>query len=212
MTVSRPDDGEPRTRASDGEREEVAELVRTAVREGRLTVADGDERLAGVYAAVNRDELHAHTRDLEPPSPTGAPEEGRGPGATGTELPTMSFSLMRGKVRRGQWAPGPEHSVLAFMGGAEIDLRDARLDPRGTTIRALAIMGGIVIVVGPDVEVQCEGRGLMGGFGDMSGPPTVPPRFGAPTLHITGLAVWGGVEIRRRNREAIPPERPAEDA
>lgn len=37
------------------------------------------------------------------------------------------------------------------------DLRNARLDARGTTIRAVAIMGGIVIVVGPDVEVQCEG-------------------------------------------------------
>jgi len=183
----------------------VAELVRAAVHEGRLTRTEGDERLAGVHAAVHHDELHAYTRDLEPSSPTKAPEEGRAR-ATGTEPPTSSFSLMRGQVRRGQWAPGPEHSVLAFMGGAELDLRDARLDPRGTTIRAVAIMGGIVIIVGPDVEVRCEGRGLMGGFGDLSGPPTLPPPFGAPTVHVTGLAVWGGVEIRRRDRDAISPE------
>jgi hypothetical protein len=202
--MSGPDDGEPRARVSDEEREHVAELVRAAVDDGRLTRAEGDERLAGVDAAEHHEDLQAYIRELE--QPTGAPEEGRAPGATGTELPTSSFSLMRNQIRRGQWAPGPVHSVLAFMGGVELDLRDARLDPRGTTIRAVAIMGGIVIVVGPEVEVQCEGRGLMGGFGDLSGPPTVPPAFGAPTLHVTGLAAWGGVEIRRRNRDAIPPE------
>ena len=202
--MSGPDDGEPRARVSDEERDRVAELVRAAVDDGRLTPAEGDERLAGVHAAVHHEDLHAYLRELE--QPRQAPEEGRAPGAMGTELPTSSFSLMGNQVRRGQWAPGPVHSVLAFMGGVELDLRDARLDPRGTTIRAVAIMGGIVIVVGPDVEVQCEGRGLMGGFGDLSGPPTVPPSFGAPPLHVTGLAAWGGVEIRRRNRDAIPPE------
>jgi hypothetical protein len=116
-----------------------------------------------------------------------------------------SFSLLRATIRRGEWAPGPEHSVLVFMGGAELDLRHAVLDPQGTTIRAIAIMGGIVVIVGPDVEVRCDGRGVMGGFGDLSGPPTTPPPFGAPPLHVTGVAVWGGVEIRRRDREAIPP-------
>lgn len=199
-----PDDGERRARVLDEERDRVAELVRVAVDDGRLTRAEGDERLAGIYAAVHHDDLRAYIRELE--QPAAAPEEGRTPGATGTELPTSSFSLMRSQVRRGQWAPGPVHSVLAFMGGVELDLRHARLDPRGTTIRALAIMGGIVIVVGPEVEVQCEGRGLMGGFGDLSGPPTVPQPFGAPALHVTGLAAWGGVEIRRRSRDAIPPE------
>jgi Domain of unknown function (DUF1707) len=203
-TMSGPDDGETRARVSDEERDRVAELVNGAVEDGRLTRAEGDERLAGVHAAVHHEDLDAYIRELE--QPRSEPEEGRAPGATGSELPTSSFSLMRNEVRRGQWAPGPVHSVLAFMGGVELDLRDARLDPRGTTIRAVAIMGGIVIVVGPEVEVQCEGRGLMGGFGDVSGPPTVPPSFGAPPLHVTGLAAWGGVEIRRRKRDAIPPE------
>ncbi|PVY96336.1 hypothetical protein C8D89_13125 [Actinomycetospora cinnamomea] len=95
--------------------------------------------------------------------------------------------------------------MLAFMGGVELDLRHARLDPRGTTIRVVAVMGGVVIIVGPDVEVRCDGRGVMGGFGDLSGPPTTPPPIGTPPLHVTGLALWGGVEVRRRDREAIPP-------
>lgn len=200
--MSGPDRGDPRARASAVERERAARLVRAAVADGRLTLVEGDRRLAVIEAAWYGHEVRSHTQDLETSPP---PDEDRPPAATGAEAPTSSFSLLRATVRRGQWAPGPVHSVLAFMGGVELDLRHARLDPRGTTIRVVAIMGGVVIIVGPDVEVRCDGRGAMGGFADLSGPPLTPPPFGAPPLHVTGAAIWGGVEIRRRDREAIPP-------
>ena len=200
--MSGPDRGDPHARASEVERERAAHLVRAAVGDGRLTLAEGDRRLSGIAAAADRDEILTYTHDLAAPPPPG--EDGT-PAATGAEPPTTSFSLLRATVRRGEWAPGPEHSVLAFMGGAELDFRHARLDPRGTTIRVVAIMGGVVIIVGPDVEVRCDGRGAMGGFADLSGPPTTPPPFGAPPLHVTGAAIWGGVEIRRRDLESIPP-------
>lgn len=200
--MSGPDRDDPHARASEVERERAAGLVRAAVRDGRLTPAEGDRRLAGIGEAAYRDEVRSYTQDLDASPPPG---EYGPPPATGTESPTSSFSLLRATVRRGQWAPGPEHTVLAFMGGVELDLRHARLDPRGTTIRVFAIMGGVVIVVGPDVEVRCDGRGAMGGFADLSGPPTTAPPFGAAPLHVTGAAIWGGVELRRRDREAIPP-------
>lgn len=203
--MSGPDRGDPHARASDEERERAARLVQAAVGDGRLTPAQGTERLAGIVAAVHREELQAYTQDLEVSPSRRPPGEYGAQAATGAESPTSSFSLLRATVRRGEWAPGPEHSVLAFMGGAELDLRHARLDPQGTTIRAFAIMGGVVIIVGPDVEVRCDGRGAMGGFADLSGPTTTPPPFGAPPLHVTGAAIWGGVEIRRRDREPIPP-------
>ena len=200
--MSGPDRDDPHARASGVDREGAARLIRAAVGDGRLTVDEGDRRLAGVDAAASRDEVRSYTQDLEASPPPGED----GPlGATGAESPTSSLSLLRATVRRGQWAPGPEHSVFAFMGGVELDLRHARLDPRGTIIRVVAIMGGVVIIVGPDVEVRCDGRGAMGGFADLSGPPTTPRPFGAAPLHVTGAAIWGGVEIRRRDREAIPP-------
>ena len=200
--MSGPGRDDPHARASDDERQRAARLVRGAMGDGRLTPAQGEERLAGIDAAAHRDELRAFTEDLEASPPRGG--DGT-PRATGAESPTSSFSLLRATVRRGRWAPGPEHTVLAFMGGAQLDFRDARLDPRGTTVRVVAIMGGVVIIVGPDVEVRCDGRGAMGGFADLSGPPTTPPPFGAPPLHVTGAAIWGGVEIRRQDREPIPP-------
>jgi hypothetical protein len=51
-------------RTSDTEREQVAEILRAAMTEGRLTLEEGEERLTSVYAAKYRDELGPLTADL----------------------------------------------------------------------------------------------------------------------------------------------------
>ena len=56
--------GPHRLRTSDSEREQVAEILRAAMTEGRLTLEEGEERLAAVYAAKFRDELGPLTADL----------------------------------------------------------------------------------------------------------------------------------------------------
>jgi hypothetical protein len=61
--------GPNRLRTSDTEREQVAEILRAAMTEGRLTLEEGEERLGQVYAAKFRDELAPLTADL--------PDQGR---------------------------------------------------------------------------------------------------------------------------------------
>jgi hypothetical protein len=56
--------GPNRLRTSDTEREQVAEVLRAAMAEGRLTLEEGEERLGQVYAAKFRDELAPLTADL----------------------------------------------------------------------------------------------------------------------------------------------------
>ncbi|AGL15818.1 DUF1707 domain-containing protein [Actinoplanes sp. N902-109] len=56
--------GPHRLRTSDNEREQVATILRAAMAEGRLTLEEGEERLAGAYAATFRDELTPLTADL----------------------------------------------------------------------------------------------------------------------------------------------------
>ncbi|HZN20255.1 MAG TPA: DUF1707 domain-containing protein [Micromonosporaceae bacterium] len=56
--------GPPRVRTSDAEREDVVTILRVAIGEGRLTLAEGEERIAAVYAATYRDELGPLTTDL----------------------------------------------------------------------------------------------------------------------------------------------------
>ncbi|WIM98307.1 DUF1707 domain-containing protein [Actinoplanes oblitus] len=53
-----------RLRTSDTEREEIAEILRAAMAEGRLSLDEGGERLTVAYAAKFRDELDVLTGDL----------------------------------------------------------------------------------------------------------------------------------------------------
>jgi hypothetical protein len=55
---------ENRMRTSDKEREEIATILRAAMTEGRLTLEEGEERLAAAYASKYRDELGPLTADL----------------------------------------------------------------------------------------------------------------------------------------------------
>ena len=56
--------GAHRVRASDAEREQLAQVLRAAMTEGRLSLEEGEERLAKAYAATYRDELGPLTADL----------------------------------------------------------------------------------------------------------------------------------------------------
>jgi Domain of unknown function (DUF1707) len=51
-------------RASDEERERFAHILRSAMSEGRLSLAEGEERLAAAYAATYREDLTPLTADL----------------------------------------------------------------------------------------------------------------------------------------------------
>jgi hypothetical protein len=56
--------GPARMRTSDSEREQIAEILRAAMTERRITLEEGEERLASAYAAKYRDELGPLTADL----------------------------------------------------------------------------------------------------------------------------------------------------
>lgn len=213
-------DPAPDIRASDAERERTATTVRQAVTDGRLTVVEGDERLAAAYGAVHRGELVPITADLEPipyPDPTIHADVDRpGPGARPDS--TASFAVMSGAQRRGPWVPGRTHRVAVLMGGAELDFRTARLDGdgldvevfammggvtidlrgaaigAGVDIRAVAFMGGVEVIVDPETTVLETGIGIMGGFEDGTVPPHRPD---GPVVRMSGLAVMGGVSVTR---------------
>lgn len=81
MPVPGPDRDVPppeagRLRVSDAEREEVALRLRDAAGEGRLTLAEADERQARAYTARTRDDLAPLTADLPQPEPAQEPAPG----------------------------------------------------------------------------------------------------------------------------------------
>jgi hypothetical protein len=86
-------------------------------------------------------------------------------------------------------------SALAVMGGVEIDLREAILDPAGATLDVTAIMGGVEVTVPPGWVVDLTTHGLLGGVDTRLTEPDGQSE-GAPTLRVTASAWLGGVEIR----------------
>ena len=69
--------------------------------------------------------------------------------------------------------------------------------PGVTEVRGFAIMGGVSVLVPPDVRVECSGIGIMGGFDHK---PTVISTTDpeAPVIRVTGVAIMGGVEVTVR--------------
>jgi len=191
-----PDKGN--LRASDADRERVADVIRQAAGEGRLTMEELDERLDAVYAAKTYAELEPITRDL-PQAPGGAapaPVPAGDPQRFGGE-PTShgAFAIMGGFSRKGDWVVPEEFTAFAFMGGGEIDLREARYAARTATIHAVTFMGGIEVTVPEDANVRVTGIGIMGAFDHQSGGTGEP---GGPTIIVNGVAFMGAVEVKRR--------------
>jgi len=82
--------------------------------------------------------------------------------------------------------------LTAFMGGCEVDLRQASIEVDQAVINAYAFMGGIEIYVPADWTVTCKVFPFMGGVEEK----TATPQTGKPkNLIIRGFAVMGGIEI-----------------
>jgi hypothetical protein len=197
-------------RISDADREKVAQILHTAMSEGRLDLAELEERLDQVYAAKTFGDLEPITRDLPVQMSHAVALPQSAPVATnrigGTPGPGNSIAILSGVSRKGAWVVPSHHSVVAVMGGVEMDLTEARFVEQHTTINIFAFMGGVEIRVPDDIHVQVDGFGFMGAFEDKT---MGAPAEGRPVVRITGFAMMGGVEVKppkrdkRRKRDEI---------
>ncbi|MFI8101841.1 DUF1707 domain-containing protein [Streptomyces sp. NPDC086023] len=206
----------PELRASDADRERVAERLRDALAEGRLDMGEFEERLEAAFKARTYAELAPLTRDLPAPGgtapaplPYAAPPAGAPAGASswparigGTGTSSGAVAVMSGFQRKGRWTVPARFDAVAFWGGGEIDLREATFAEREVVLNCVAVMGGIQITVPPGVEVDVRGVGVMGAFDQRTSGSAPEP--GAPRVVVTGFAFWGGVEVRTKPPKARP--------
>ncbi|GFE16689.1 hypothetical protein Sgleb_47360 [Streptomyces glebosus] len=196
----------PELRASDTDRERVAEILRDAVAEGRLAMEEFDERLDAAYKARTYGELEPLTADLPvagaAPEPLSLRKESGAPArwseriVSGTDGSAVGIGIMGGFQRKGRWTIGRRFTAVGVMGGGEIDLREANFAGPEIVITCWALMGGVHIVVPPGVDVDVRGLGIMGGFDAREdGEPAEP---GAPRVIVKGLALMGGVAVERK--------------
>jgi hypothetical protein len=138
-------------RASDADRDRVAERLRQAAGDGRLSIAELQDRLDALYAAKTYGELDPVVADLPDadraasalaPKPMAGRVSAR---VGGTPVARTAKAVFSDITRRGQWVVPSRYSIKAVFGGAELDLRDARLESHEVTIDVKAAFGGVSV-------------------------------------------------------------------
>ncbi|MGB1275618.1 MAG: DUF1707 SHOCT-like domain-containing protein [Nannocystaceae bacterium] len=180
-------------------REQVTELLADGFSLDLLSEDEFERRIDLAYQAGSLAELDSLVADLELPadhSPTQALAIPDGAYANRPQVKTV-FAMMGAVARSGRWLPPKKLRVVAVMGGIDLDLREAILPPGVTEIHVTALMGGVEIIVPPNVAVQVDGIAILGGFEDVHRAPAIQDQS-VPQLVISGIALMGGVDVKTR--------------
>ncbi|MFF7096876.1 DUF1707 domain-containing protein [Streptomyces rubradiris] len=189
-------------RASDADRDRVADMLREALAEGRLTTDEHAERVDGVLHAKTVGELEDFIRDLpaayQPPAAPVPPRPGPGaiPGAADADVVAVFSSA----VRRGRWRAGRRLHAYAVFGSVEIDLSEAIFEYQHVVIKAVSVFGEVHIRVPENIALRGTGGGVLGRF-EVSPLDSADPA--APVVHVDGWAVLGAVEARPRRGRTV---------
>lgn len=179
-------------------RERAIAVLSDAFAQDALDVDELERRVTRVHTTDSIADIEAVLADLPnaaaaltPPAPSVA----LAPAGDGADEPPQTvYAVFGGVDRRGAWTVPRHFRVVAMMGGASIDLREARF-PRGVIdLEVKAFCGGVQILVPPGLAIEVHGTAIMGGFQNVNrAPPTPDPD--APLLRVRGTAVMGGVDI-----------------
>ena len=105
----------------------------------------------------------------------------------GVDRVSTASSLRRGRV-------------VAAVGGVNLDLREATLDPAGADLRVEAYVGGVQVTVPNTWRVPVEWEAVMGGVeANVPEPDGLPED--APTLRIDAVARVGGLMVTAEKEE-----------
>lgn len=187
-------------RASHADREAVVERLRDAAGDGRLTLDELEQRIDAAYAARTYAELEPltvdlpdHVRQTQPMPRSTSPVR-----VTGRPGKRWSLAVMGGTDRSGRWTVGRRHLAATVMGGIDLDLRDAELESSEVSITVFALMGGVDVLVPEEFALDAAGFGCMGAFDESD--KAEPAPAGAAVVKVRGLALMGGIDVRRRRR------------
>lgn len=170
-------------RASDEDRERIAQVLQDAHADGRLSLIELEERLAALYSARTLGQIADLTHDLLPPERQPLQLDGR---------PVSAF--FRKESRGGRWVVPAELGVNAMFGTTKLDFRDAILQNRRIVINATLVFGGLEIHVPEGVEVI---RVAKDRTATLTRQPTAP---GAPVIEVRTTTFGGEVKVREPSR------------
>ncbi|MER5650471.1 DUF1707 domain-containing protein [Streptosporangium sp. NPDC002524] len=190
-------------RASDHDRDRVAEVLRVAVSEGRISLEELNERVDRTYAARTLGELDDVVADLPGPGllsePLPSPRTAPLPVPAGGD--TLQLHTVSGRVTQvGRWSVPPYLSAKAGRWGkVKIDFTQADCPHREVLldIEITSWFGDIVVVV-PRGWVVRDEEVVRRWMGAVFNRPPVPLAPDGVTVRLTGYIQTGDVWVRYR--------------
>ena len=182
----------PEIRVSHADRDQVAEQLRIAAGDGRLTMEELDERLDRALSARTGSELALLTRDL--------PAFADGPLADGVEVKDLVRIEVSSasQVRQGRWVLPRAMEIKVGSGSVKLDLTEAVITNPMLKIDAEVRSGSLSIITKPGIEVFVDEVTVRSGSAKVVAPPDPAPG-GTPTvlrIEISGSVRSGSVVAR----------------
>ncbi|RNL78021.1 DUF1707 SHOCT-like domain-containing protein [Halostreptopolyspora alba] len=194
-------------RASDADRDRVADRLREALAQGRLDQVEYEERLDSVYRAKTVGELAPVTHDLpDTPEPATVGFDTPGLQVSTNEAREMAersqgrenlVAVFGGAERKGRWLVEPRTNASVLFGGISLDFREAVLSQRDVTVQCAVVFGGLDIVVPHGVRVVNNTTAIFGGANLRGTDAVTDPN--APTIRLTGTCMFGGIDVRAKD-------------
>ena len=184
-------------RASDADRDQVAEVLNSAYAEGRLTLEEHQERSQAALEAKTFDDLTTLTTDLVPlqalpvhTNPTGRQlvvSDGANP-----EVDTMS-TVMSTVKREGSWRVRAHSVANNVMGDIKLDLTRATFDAPVVEVTGTQLMGSMVLRVPLGVTIIDEVTNVLG---ETSIKDVGEPDPSMPTIVLKGTNIMSDIKVR----------------
>ncbi len=158
-------------RASHADRDQVAEVLRVAAGDGRLSAEELDDRLERALTARTYAELAALTADL--PATPGAAVVPPGAGAvSGTPKDLARIHVHGSSVRRdGRWVVPKELDVEVRGGVVTLDFTEAVITQPLLRITAEVRGGNLRLITRPGIVVDADDISVRGGSVKLPEPP-----------------------------------------
>jgi hypothetical protein len=185
-------------RASDADRDRVAEALREAYAEGRLDVEEHNERIERAYLAKTLGELTPLLADLPQRHTMAAPGGPKAAMPADYAPGSRIAAVFAEQTRGGRWVVPTQTTAAAVFGSVTIDLREAVLPQHEVVIIANAVFGSVEIKVPHGVVVRDEGTAVFGSRNgsDRHWAGDVPVSPDTPVVVLRGVALFGEVSVR----------------
>ncbi|MFI9236066.1 DUF1707 domain-containing protein [Streptomyces sp. NPDC053079] len=179
-------------RAGDADRESVAEQLRVAAGDGRIDLAELEERLDRAYAAKTYGELDVLVADLSYERPSGS--------RSGADAETLVLKTSLSNIKQnGRWTVPRRITAECRMLSIAIDFTEAVCAHRDVTVEASCGTGTIQLIVPQGWAVRIDGSST--NTAHIRNKATAPADPTLPTLTIVGHPRAGHIKIKQPRRK-----------